>query len=121
MTPHQKLKYLALITFDSELLVTEKNVDKLFDLYYDDLQDILYDMRGGDVETELPCEYSRHYESYSVAVKTPDGSYVGWTYWYGGGKHSEPEAEPWMNKAYNLSCTEEQKLVTIQTFTKVDQ
>lgn len=118
MTPHQKLKYLALLRFDPDIIVTEDIVEELFDLYQDDLQDDLYALRFGDVETEVPCEHSRYYESKSVAVQTPDGSWVGWTYWYGGGKHGEPEAIDWMNKAYNLSCTEEQKLVTIQTFTK---
>jgi len=118
MTPHQKLKHLALVMFDLTTSITEDDVDGLFDFYQDDLQDALYGLREGSVETNIPYEYSRHYESKSVAVQTPDGSWVGWTYWYGGGKHGEPEAEPWMSKAYNLSCTEEQKLVTIQTFKK---
>lgn len=128
MTPHQKLKHLALVHAGLltengfPLCITEDNVDELYDSPsdedYDQIQDTLCDLRSGDVETNVPCEHSRHYASKSVAVQTPDGSWVGWTYWYGGGKHSEPEAEPWMNRAYNLSCTEEQKLVTIRTFTK---
>lgn len=128
MTPHQKLKHLALVRADLRtesgftLCITEENVDELFDSPtdedYDQIQDALCDIREGDVETKVPCEHCRHYESKSVAVQTPDGSWVGWTYWYGGGKHGEPEAIDWMNKAYNLSCTEEQKLVTIMTFTK---
>lgn len=118
MTPHQKLKHLALIRFDLDIIVTEDIVDELFDLYQDDLQDDLYALRSGDVVTNVPHEWSRHYESKSVAVQTPDGSWVGWTYWYGGGKHGEPEAIEWMDSAYNLSCTEEQKLVTIRTFKK---
>ena len=48
----------------------------------------------------------------------PDGSWVGWTYWYGGGKYGEPEAIDWMDDAYDLACTEEEKVVTVRTFTK---
>lgn len=126
MTPYQKLKHLVLVRSDlysvdgNRVVIKDDNVDELYDDVYDDLQDALYALRSGDVVTNVPHEYSRHYESKSVAVQTPDGSWVGWTYWYGGGKHGEPEAEPWMNRAYNLSCTEEQKLVTIRTFKKED-
>ena len=48
----------------------------------------------------------------------PDGSWVGWTYWYGGGKHAEPEVMDWMGEAYPLDCVEEEKMVTVRTFTK---
>jgi len=58
----------------------------------------------------------RHYESKAVAMKMPDGSWIGWTYWYGGGKHGEPEAIDWMNEAYDVDCHEEEKVVVVQTF-----
>ncbi len=74
--------------------------------------------RCGQVETGLPCESSRHYESKSVAAKLSDGSWVGWTYWYGGGKHGEPEAIEWLAYAYDLECVEEEKVVLVRTFTK---
>lgn len=127
MTPHQKLKHIVLLRAVErdnipilDVHITKETVDELYDEWRRDwrLQELGNELRSGDVVTNVPHEYSRHYESKSVAVQTLDGSWVGWTYWYGGGKHSEPEAEPWMNKAYNLSCTEEQKLVTIRTFTK---
>lgn len=28
-------------------------------------------------------------------MQAPDGTWVGWTYWYGGGKYAEPSAIPW--------------------------
>ena len=77
------------------------------------------ELREGDEETGLPCEYSRHYESESVAAQMPDGSWVGWTYWSGGGKHGEPEAMDWMGEAYDLNCKEEQKMVTVREFKKL--
>lgn len=36
--------------------------------------------------------------------------------WYGGGKHGEPGAMPWMEEAYDVSCAEEEKVVTVRTF-----
>lgn len=76
------------------------------------------EFRGGDVETGLPCPYSRHYESKAVAAKMCDGSWVGWTYWYGGGKHGCPGVEPWMEDAYDLDCAEQEKVVLVRSFTR---
>jgi hypothetical protein len=76
------------------------------------------EVRGGEVETGIKCDWSRHYESKSVAAQLPDGSWVGWTYWYGGGKHGEPEGIDWIDEAYDLACIEEEKLVVVRTFTK---
>lgn len=84
----------------------------------DCLQDAKSEIRCGDVETNVPCDYSRHYESKSVAAQCPNGEWVGWTYWYGGGKHGEPDAIDWIEHAYDLECTEEQRVVTVRTFTK---
>lgn len=78
------------------------------------------EFRGGQVNTDISAPSSRHYESRSVARKLSDGSWVGWTYWYGGGKHGEPGAVEWMEDAYYLTCTEEEKLVVVRTFTKVE-
>jgi hypothetical protein len=123
MTPEQKLKHSIITQSDTysghvqEEPITQENVDELYD-DLGDKWDFLCELREGEIETKVPCEDSRHYESKSVAAKTPDGSWVGWTYWYGGGKHGEPEAIPWMEDAYDLDCTEEEKLVTVRTFTK---
>lgn len=138
MTPLQKLKWAMLqigidqYGFDlnelcegesdwseDELLnITADNVDDLYEAFRDDMYDLKNEFREGDVETNLPCDYSRHYESKSVAAKIPDGSWVGWTYWYGGGKYGEPEAIGWMEDAYDLDVIEEEKMVMVRTFTK---
>lgn len=124
LTPEQKIKREILLwgkddrSFDR--LMTGEAIDKA----YDDLAekgghyDPMYDLREGDVATDVPCEYLRHHESKSVAMKCCDGSWVGWTYWYGGGKHAEPESIDWMDKAYDLDCTEEEKVVVVRTFKK---
>jgi hypothetical protein len=127
MTPEQKLKHAMLLwaanNSDISLTdtVTSENVDELYEtlLVEQDLHwDAQSEMRGGEVETGIECDYSRHYESKSVAAKMPDGSWVGWTYWYGGGKHGEPEAIDWMEDAYDLTCTEEEKVVVVRTFAR---
>lgn len=125
MTPEQKIKHKILVGLISEpsneihvdpSTITEENLDDLYEELYAD--DIEFEFREGEVETNIPCEYSRHYESKSVAAKMLDGSWIGWTYWYGGGKHGEPESIDWMGGAYELDVSEEEKLVVVRTFTK---
>ena len=125
MTPEQKIKHLILLKaseWDGEELgeVSAKNVDELYDrlVESDGHWDAKSEVRSGHVETGVKCEWSRHYESKSVAAQMPDGSWVGWTYWYGGGKHGEPEAIDWMECAYNLACEEKEQVVVVRTFTK---
>jgi len=102
--------------------IDESNIDDLlsmageFDEYYDERNGF----RSCGILTGLPCESSRHYESDSVAKKMSDGSWVGWTYWHGGGKHGEPEAIDWLEDAYDLEVTEEEKMVVVREFKKVD-
>lgn len=125
MTPEQKLKWAVL----EKVAAWEKkpapdfpceNVDELYEKCVEDDAhwDAKSELRSGEYETGLKCDWSRHYESKSVAMKFPDGSWVGWTYWYGGGKHGEPEAIDWMDDAYDVDCAEEEKVVTVRTFTK---
>lgn len=123
MTPIQKLKHLILIRhaeMGGENLLDITNADTIDGLYSvaEELWDAKSEVRGGEVVTDIPCDWSRHYESKSVAAKAPDGSWIGWTYWYGGGKHGEPKAIDWIEHAYDLTYTEEQKMVTVQTFAK---
>jgi hypothetical protein len=130
VTPQQKVKTL-LLAKASELdndktPMPEINADNVDDLYNQLVEaeehwDAMNEVREGEVETHLPTEYSRHYEAKAVAAKMPDGSWVGWTYWYGGGKHGEPQAIDWIEDAYNLTCTEEEKLVVVQTFSRTTE
>ncbi len=123
MTPKQKLKW-AILAKAAEFADTEApaypcdNVDELYDALVDADQhwDPMSELREGEVVTELPCEWDRNYETEAVAMKMPDGSWVGWTHWYGGGKHGCPEAIDWIEDAYDVECQEEEKLVVVQTF-----
>jgi hypothetical protein len=81
------------------------------------LRDSQNDLRHSGISTGLsPRGHSRHYECREVAALI-DGRWVGWTYWHGGGKHSEPAAIAWMDGAYFLDVTEEQRTITVRTFT----
>ena len=98
---------------------------EIVDVQYNELVELKlhwdyeYEFREGQVETKLPCEYSRHYESKAVARKMTDGSWVGWAYWYGGGKHGDPEGVEWMEDAYDLELTETEKMIVVQEFKKI--
>lgn len=127
MTPEQKIKHAIINTsagFRKEAPpeVTNENVDDLYDelVEKDHHWDAMDDMRCTGIDTNIPCEYSSHYESKSVAMEMPDGSWVGWTFWYGGGKYGEPEGIDWMSNAYDLECKEEEKTVVVREFSKID-
>ena len=128
MTPMNKIRREILLSAarEPELnfglpLDTDLQVDEAYDRLVDADAHWEYesDFRQGEVETNIPAPSSRHYESRSVACKCCDGSWVGWTFWYGGGKHGEPRSIPWMEEAYDLRCEEAEKLVVVRTFTKV--
>jgi len=137
MTPQDYIKQEILLkcaswnVFDDPKYtpVTEQDIknftaEQINDLYNkvvenDDHWDAESETRCGyDEETDIPSDYSRHYESKSVAMQCHDGKWVGWTYWNGGGKHGEPSAVEWIEYAYFVSCEEEEKLVIIRTFSK---
>ncbi len=124
MTPEQKLRWAVLAkvaSYDGKPPPAYpcSNVDELYDALVeaDEHWDALSEVRCGQFETGMGCGWSRHYESKAVAMQMPDGSWVGWTHWYGGGKHGEPEAVPWMDDAYEVECKAEEKTVVVRTFT----
>lgn len=103
-------------------LDTEEQIDEEYSLFNDTeagsdyCREIEQDYRYGEVETGLPVEWSRHYESKAVATQTAEGDWIGWTFWHGGGKHGEPESIDWVEDSYNLKCTEEEKIITVRNF-----
>lgn len=60
-------------------------------------------------------QYSRHYEVKPV-VKKLGGKYVCWLYWYGGGKHGDPESIDWID---DTIFVEEGEPVIQKTFRKI--
>lgn len=108
--------------FDFGPLDTAEQIDAAYQKLRDANShwDFESELRSGEVETGLPAPYSRHYESKSVAIQTEEGDWVGWTYWYGGGKYGEPGSIDWMSDAYDLTCQEEEKVVVVRTFTVLE-
>lgn len=105
--------------FKLDTVYTEDEVEALYEFFKNkDVIGYTDEFREGSDKTGLPSEHSRHYESRSVAAKMLDGSWVGWTYWYGGGKHGEPYAIDWMEDAYEVEMTEVMK--PVMTFKKVE-
>jgi hypothetical protein len=124
VTPEQRLMRQIIIdtakTYLNLDIPVEFSVDKIGALWefleenhYDELQDLTETMRSSGEETGLECEYSRHYASKAVARQLDDGSWVGWTYWYGGGKHSNPEEVEWIDSAYYVDVKQETKVVNV--------
>lgn len=120
MTPAQKVKWLALAVAArwSGASPPPYPCEDVDDLYAaadvdDGMCDAIDEVRGSGEETGLRTGYSRHYESSAVAKRLPDGTWVGWTYWYGGGKHGEPSAVPWMEDAYGVTAREETRVVLV--------
>lgn len=125
----KKLILQTCIGFDDSLVLPELNTEEEIDNFYhqdppndfeDYIQDAEGEVRGGEVVTGVEEEYSRHYEAKSVAAKIGD-DWVGWTYWYGGGKHGCPEEMEWIDDAYYLTCEEKEVLTIQRTWTKVEQ
>lgn len=86
----------------------------------DEWYDAMYEVRCCGEETNLPSpRYSRHYELEQVAAQCPSGRWVSWTYYYGGGKHGNPEEIDWISDAFYVNCKEEQVMVTKRTFKAV--
>lgn len=84
----------------------------------DDYWDALEDVRSDGQDTGFKTEYSRNYESKSIAAEVEPGIWVGWTYWYGGGKHGQPEEIEWMEHAYFVNVTTETR--TVNVFARVE-
>lgn len=123
LTAPQKLKqWIIAKTFPKlKILATPEEIDEIWESdklgdeedVQEALREKMCELRSGEHKTGLDAPYSRNYESKSVASEMLDGTYVGWTYWYGGGKHGEPEAVDWIDDAYDVEMTEETRVVQV--------
>lgn len=126
MNAIQKAKHLILLRgkdfelIPSDVEINEENIDEVFNQYSADweLQDAQEDIRCSGSATDLATPYSRHYECDFVARQAVDGSWIGWPYWYGGGKYSEPESIDWLSDVVDLDCTEKEVTKIERTFAK---
>jgi len=97
-----KLSDMSFMPSNKPAEFIEELWDKCVEL--DILDPYISDYRYSGIDTGLLERYSdRYYESKEVAKQiTRSDKWIGWTYWYGGGKHGEPEAVDWMNDCYLL-------------------
>ena len=100
-------------------LATGEEIDAAFQDANDKdvTQDATEEIRSSGISTGLPAPYSRNYET-EINAHLIDDQWVGFVYYFAGGKHSEPGAIPWMEDAFLLDCKEELITVTKRTFTK---
>jgi hypothetical protein len=131
MTPRQKIMTTILleaiddgvVVFDKDA-INENNIGLLYEelLIEKDLHwDYESEFREGQDRTDITPKWSNHYESYSVASEMFDGSWVGWTYFYGGGKHGDPESIDWVSEAYNVTFTESTRTIVVRHYTRDEQ
>lgn len=116
---------MGYITLDP-VAITADTIDELYAVHSADhqLQDPIEEVREGSYYTDLPDQTPfvrglSDYESRSVVAQMADGSWVGWTYWYGGGKFAQPASIEWMAYAYPVAMTEKQVVTTQRTFTVI--
>jgi len=108
---------------DLEIDISQLIDDEAIELAYEKIvdEDIHWDyepeFRCMGQETNIEPPYSRHYESKSLAFQF-GSTWIGWTYWYGGGKHGCPGEIEWIDDAYFLDCVEKEIMVIKRTFTR---
>lgn len=122
MTPLQALKHAVLIRVIDE--VDENTSPEQIDAIWEDqprdaIWDMICEIRSSGQETGLPVDHSRHYEPFAVAALMPCGRWVGWTYWAGGGKGSNPEEINWMEDAYWVEAEVDQVLRLEHNFSRL--
>jgi len=131
MTPEQTIKYEILLDASEnedillpEYKITKENINETYKnlLIKEGLHwDYQSEFRGNGERSNIEPEWSRDYETISVALKLRQGVWVGWTYWFGGGKFGNPESVPWMDEAYFLECSEHEETIVIREFTKKEK
>lgn len=132
MTPTQKLKWailaLAARWAGTELKeVTAANVDPLYDAlvaedgHWDARNEVRCSGHPTGLTRKVDLRIQRHYEHHEVAAEMPDGSWVGWTYWHGGGKFDDAPNVEWMEEAYAVNHRAEPQTIMVDIFTLPDE
>ena len=68
---------------------------------------------SGDECNIPPKEYSRHYEV-DYVVKEIEGKWIGWNYWYGGGKYGEPDTIDWVSDSEFVEVASEDVVTVVK-------
>jgi hypothetical protein len=127
LTPTQLIKKLIVQNiikhdrgdFGQQPTETGEEIDAAFDLAVEKgiHWDWMNEVRDTGINTNLPAPYNRNYET-EIHAHLIDNQWVGFVYYFGGGKHGNPEEIEWMEDAFFLDCEEEEKVVVVRTFSK---
>lgn len=96
-------------------------IDRLYESYdrWNELADPWNEIRYSGIDCNLKATtWSRHYDVDSKAIKIDD-KWIQFDYYYGGGKHSEPEYFDYIEHAKIVDCTEEQITITKYNFSEI--
>lgn len=100
--------------------LTGNEIDELYESYdrWDQLADPWNEIRYSGIDCNLKAStWSRHYEVDSKAIKV-DGIWIQFDYYYGGGKHSEPEDFDFIHHAKIVNCEETRVTITKYDFSE---
>ena len=107
----------TIVTLENATKITEdpleyiKGCDYVDEYIYEELN---YTFRESGEECNLySSQSSRHYEC-DFKVRQIEDKWIGWTYWYGGGKHGEPEAIDWVSDAEFVEVESEEEVTVMQ-------
>ena len=133
MTAEQvvKLEIIKRAVKENDILVfkdeyTSETIDELYDdalngEYSDEVNEEYYNIRHDGEEINLPTSRtSRHYEVDTHVLKIDD-NWIAFDYYYGGGKHSEPDSIDWLDTCRFVYCEEKVVTQTIRTFKELEK
>ena len=117
---YKELIQELLISSEFSLLSTELTLDNAEhiynqnvyedEIYADTLQELLVDFRYSGTASNLSAPYSRHFEV-DMHVRLIDGVWIAWPFYYGGGKHAEPDVIEWIGQAKIVEIEREEVVV----------
>ena len=105
----------------SSEMIDEMYGDALNGEYSDEVNEESYNIRHDGEEINLPATCtSRHYEV-DTHVLNIDGKWIAFDYYYGGGKHSDPDSIDWLDTCRFVCCEEKVVTQTIRTFKELEK
>lgn len=88
----------------------------------DIVREVINEFRESGEEIDNKVQQGRYYCYQDVAKKITGSNdlYLAWTYYFGGGKHAQPETVEWMEDCYLLRCKEVKETRVVKVFEKVE-